>query len=251
MERRQMKRTTHVGLCRLCLANGSVLMDSHILPEFTYRPIYNAKGRAVAIDPKRRVQQYTVQQGPREYLLCAHCESAFSRLETYSAGVLRNIPATTGTSPGGRIAIPGVDYTRFKLFQLSMLWRASVATHAWFAAVKLADQHEETLRQMLFTETPGEPHEYGCVLGTIVRPNSLHTLTRSPFEFLMEGHPAIQFIVCGLFWLSPLFPDPLAFPGTNEFLTRAGDLKIVISSKSQEEILRGALEQMQEDGVVL
>lgn len=246
-----MKKATHLGLCKLCLIDGSVLKDSHILPEFTYRPIYNAKGRAVGIDPKRRVQQYTMQQGPREYLLCARCESALSRLETYAARVLSSLPATTGKPPGGRIVIPGVDYTRFKLFQLSMLWRASVATHSWFAAVKLADHREEALRQMLFTENPGEPHEYGCVLGTIARPNQLHTLTRSPFEFQMEGHPAIQFITCGLFWLFPSFPDPLTFPGVNEFLTRAGDLTLVLSSKSQEEILRGALEQMQEDGVVL
>jgi hypothetical protein len=46
---------------------------------------------------------------------------------------------------GNVVHISGLNYEQFKLFQLSVLWRAGVSSHQFFDKVKLG-QHAEELR---------------------------------------------------------------------------------------------------------
>jgi hypothetical protein len=50
--------------------------------------------------------------------------------------------------------INGLDYAMFKLFHLSVLWRAGVSTREEFRNVKLGS-HEDVIRQMLLRDDPG------------------------------------------------------------------------------------------------
>ena len=63
------------------------------------------------------------------------------------------------TIPGLVVEIHGLDYTLFKLFHLSILWRASVSNRDEFRNVKLGP-HEETIRKMLLADDPGAPQTY-------------------------------------------------------------------------------------------
>src|SRR6267154_734119 len=82
--------------------------------------------------------------GIKEYLLCAACEARFSRYENYfrdffygnsppplkklSVGMPFDLSAFIDLDPdilGAKLV--KVDYAQFKLFVLSLLWRASVA----------------------------------------------------------------------------------------------------------------------------
>ena len=45
--------------------------------------------------------------------------------------------------------ISNVDYTRFKLFLLSILWRGSITSNPLFVNVKLEKTKEEEIRLML------------------------------------------------------------------------------------------------------
>jgi hypothetical protein len=76
-----------LGVCKLCLERRP-LLNSHIIPEFQYRPLYDDLHRFTTIssDPERTTK--FAQKGIRERLLCGECEQRLSVWEGYSAGVI-------------------------------------------------------------------------------------------------------------------------------------------------------------------
>ena len=78
------------------------------------------------------------RKGLRERLLCDECEGRLSRYETYFAGVWYGESGLPAVIPEEATAVAksDLDSVLFKLFHLSILWRASVATINDFAGVK-------------------------------------------------------------------------------------------------------------------
>lgn len=148
-------------ICCLC-KTVSELCRSHVLPEFVYRPLYDEKHRfsvlTVGADNKRYAQR-----GLTEKLLCHACEQRLCRYEKYAAEVMNGRLGHRYEQRGRTLVIEGIDYARFKLFQMSVLWRASVSRQEFFKLVSLGTR-EEVLRQMLLTDDPGEPEEFGCLV---------------------------------------------------------------------------------------
>jgi hypothetical protein len=142
------------GICRLC-EEPAELRNSHIFSEFLYRPIYDEKHRAVALSPIPGSREDVLQKGLREYLLCGKCELRLSKLEKYAAEVLRGLPDLDSLSPGSVVNVQGIRYDEFKVFQMSLLWRASVAQQASFQHVSLGP-HEPKLRSMVLRGDPGQ-----------------------------------------------------------------------------------------------
>ena len=111
--------------CVLCRQEAP-LLKSHIVPEFLYRPHYDENHRALLFD-KRDAPYTMVQKGIRERLLCAECEARLQVFEDYLARFWfkqRPLPAVIASS---EVVLTGIDYAQFKLFLLSIVWRASVA----------------------------------------------------------------------------------------------------------------------------
>ena len=145
--------------CKLCLKPRK-LCRSHIIPEFCYRPLYE-KGRAVVVNPKDPSDWGYAQKGTRSYLLCQDCEGLLNdRYEKsfksywYDGDVLA--PFRTGETVQ---YFTGIDYSSFKLFHLSVLFRASVSDHPIYREVDLGP-HEDHIRQMLWDQDPGEEWQY-------------------------------------------------------------------------------------------
>jgi hypothetical protein len=59
--------------------------------------------------------------------------------------------------------VTGGQYSPFKLFLMTQLWRAGVASDAFWKNVRLGP-HEERLREMLLRAYPGQTYEYACVI---------------------------------------------------------------------------------------
>jgi len=57
----------------------------------------------------------------------------------------------------------GVDYKKFKLFLLSLLWRFSISSDNFYTSVSLG-KHEEIIRKMILDGNPGEKLDYPCML---------------------------------------------------------------------------------------
>ena len=196
------------GYCRLCLKE-SELRKSHVLSEFLYEPTYKR------LDPERprqglmlKVSSDTderpdhLQKGLRERLLCGRCEQYLNRIgEQYASKVLKKMDETEISAGERSTIVPGVEYYPFKLFLMTQLWRAGVASDPFWENVRLGP-HEERLREMLLLADPGQPHEYACMITRI--PASAGLLSRTvvqPCAKKIEGHPRYGFIARGYTWL--------------------------------------------------
>ena len=147
-------------ICRLC-QDENVLKNSHIIPEFFYKPIYDSRHRLHLRKSGKRVIGKPLQKGIRERLLCEDCEQQLSRNEKYVREVLFG-----GTEIGimrfqHKRVLSNLDYKKVRLFFLSLIWRMSVASeHSMWKNVNLGP-HEEPIRFMVHSENPGEPWKYG------------------------------------------------------------------------------------------
>jgi len=148
--------------CRLC-GQMKELCNSHIIPEFFYKPIYDRLHRLHMIPTSPDEKNSYKQKGIKEKLLCLDCEQFFCKFEKYvsqvfNGGVDIRISRTTT-----EIIIEDIDYHLFKMFHLSILWRMGVATDKSFSEVQLGP-YEAVIRNMLLKDTPGEPYECGCIM---------------------------------------------------------------------------------------
>ena len=130
--------------CALCLRDLQ-LQRSHVIPEFFYKQVYDSDPKrfyTVSSDAETRTR--TRQSGEWEWMLCRECENRLSRWETYVARLFGQ-QAPLLEPRGNKLVARGVDYATFKLFQLSVLWRAAVSTPPFFADVKLCEEDREHL----------------------------------------------------------------------------------------------------------
>ncbi|MGH7655204.1 MAG: hypothetical protein ACREN6_11130 [Gemmatimonadaceae bacterium] len=138
---------TSTTLCRLC-GEPAILRDSHIVPEFVYRPSYDATHTAVVLDLQAD-EKAKLQKGFRERMLCDACEGLFSKWEGYFARIW--FDRTKGIRPrliaaDELITVGGIDYAQFKLFHMSIVWRLGVSTRREFDTVRLGTR-EKALRR--------------------------------------------------------------------------------------------------------
>lgn len=186
--------------CALCLKDKK-LCRSHIIPEFMYSSLYDEKNHFHALSAVEGRNCWTAQQGVWEWLLCSDCETQFSKYETYVSSLMSGTSALDVKKDGRLIALEGIDYTRFKLFQLSILWRAGISTMEFFSNIKLGP-HGESLRLMLLSENPGEPQEYPVLLFPILHEDEpLTDLIVQPSAIRLEsGHNGYRFTFGGILW---------------------------------------------------
>src|SRR5262245_58719306 len=109
--------------CKLCL-NERVLRLSHITPEYTYKPMYDEKHRMIAFKADEPEGYHFEQKGLRSYILCDECEGFVNdNFEKPFLAAWQNT-RLQGFNPNIPNAYTTVDYATFKLFHLSVLWRA-------------------------------------------------------------------------------------------------------------------------------
>ena len=169
-----------------------------------------------------------------ENLLCGECEQKLSTLEDYAKRFFY------GNSKPLRLQLPLLeepvyfaDYQKMKLFQLSLLWRASEAKGAFFEAVKLSDVHRERLRVMLLHDEPGEEEEYFCAMSRFVASRqyldfmaqhgiSIETGCFAPVCHNHPGWSSFLFVMGGIAWLFCVSSIGVPEIMRNIFLTKEG-----------------------------
>ncbi len=188
--------------CRLC--NGEKpLKESHIIPRFFYRPMeWNGNNFRYQILGVHSIRVITGQGGIKERLLCEDCELKFSRFENYVSRTLYGGLELTFSKLTNRTwLISGLDYNKFKLFQLSILWRASVSSQEFFESVRLGEKHESEISKMLLDQNPGPPEKYLCILVAIIFDgNVIDDFILNPTYIRQDGHRVYRFIFGGFAW---------------------------------------------------
>jgi hypothetical protein len=195
------RRAEATDVCRLC-RQPSVLQNSHVIPEWGYGRLYDDKHRMIALRSGGRQPASAdyMQKGIRERLLCKRCETRLSRYEKYA----RDLLMTRGLvlPPPRRQVVNQADYTPFKLFQLSLLWRAHLSRHLLFAAVDLGATHAERLRTMLDSEDPGDAADYPCFLSVLYVAGEQRADVMLPAGHgRTEGQRTYRLIFAGFHWM--------------------------------------------------
>ena len=211
--------------CRLCLKDEK-LCRSHIFPEFMYKPVYD-QSRKICSFWTEDARTVPLQKGLREHLLCSPCETRLSALEKYAKSVLAS-PTPAGAEVGGAFTYSDVDYRRFKLFQMSLIWRAGVSTLPSFAEVRLGS-HEKRLRQYILSEDPRAAHEYGCAMFALLRNSNMpESLIVAPKSFRVQSITCYMFVAMGFFWWYPMRMKNIPAELTDLFLKENGTMIVPI-----------------------
>jgi len=234
-------------ICALC-RQDSELQDSHIIPEFVYKQIYDNKHRFHVLSTSDRLTRPFEQKGIREELLCEHCEQKFSVYERYARGVLLGGTEIAVRDRGEYLELRELSYKRFKLFQLSILWRAGVAKYPLFSRVKLGP-HEQTLRQMLNEDNPGRPDQYCCVVMGLRSKKQIQAgFIDQPTRLRIHGHIVYRFIFAGFMWV--YFVSIHAVPATlrHVVLNEKGEMKIWIGKFEDLNYLRTIVHDLHRKG---
>ncbi len=137
------------------------LCRSHIVPNLVYKPIKNEKRQLLSVGPH---DVKKIQTGIWEHLLCEKCEQVLNEHETKFKNIwMDTIPPdfthlrTKPLEDIIEVSVP--DYDSFKLFHLSVFWRAAVSSRHKTGDISLGP-HEEAIRQLIYDGNPVEPGVY-------------------------------------------------------------------------------------------
>jgi len=221
-----------MAVCALCRRLDS-LQNSHIIPEFFYKPLYDEahRFRWASLDPT--YQNKLEQKGLREKLLCKKCESAISKYETYVSRLFNGDKIIPSVRNKNAVFLSRIDYTKFKLFLLSVLWRAGVSRLTFFKQVALG-LHEEALREMLINGDPGPSAKYACIIdGVIYDDIPQFGLIIEPSFTRFEGHGCYRFLFGGFGWVFFVSSHSLPPEVTRRVLNEEGKMIIVLRDRSE------------------
>ena len=212
--------------CRRCL-NERELRESHIVPEFLHTPLYDAKHRVELVTHGAQ-RPRTLQKGLRERLLCGECEGVFNKYERYFSQYWYHSGRIPKVVPSGGILLRDLDYRLAKLFFISIIWRASVASRHEFRAAQLGP-HEDKFRGLLLAEDPGPPDVYPVCGGLLVEPSTQEIrdeLVFEPLRFRQHGLWCYRLVFAGASW-TVLIPRHKQVPGLREHcLNEEGELRL-------------------------
>lgn len=198
-------KKSKVGTCALCL-RWRDLCESHILTDSVYGPIYqkqiHEKHKIIAFDPGNPELKRYLQTGFKEYLLCKGCEGHLntSYENPFNEFWLKKRPLD-GRPDEEVPTLGGIDYASFKLFHLSILWRASVCVHEAFGEVDLGP-HNEIIRRMLLEKRAGPDWEYPIKCRAITQDSSIrYEVVVLPKRLQFERQTFYLFTFAGCEWL--------------------------------------------------
>ena len=235
--------------CRLCLKKAP-LCNSHVIPEFFYKQmnLYSGEGGEIhrfnilSTNPNKKPA--FKQKGIHEKLLCKQCEEKFSKWENYARRVLYGGECLEIIKDVPGVLSCKVDYEKFKLFQLSILWRVGISTYEGFSSVKLGN-HENVLREMLYNEAPGSAETYGFVnfhltKHTDITSNAIHCMGSD-----YNGIPCALIMLGGSFWIFFLSEISIDSRLSEYFLQENGYLRTLMDKAPNA--LNGYIESLVKD----
>ncbi len=193
------------GICALC-NNSRTLEKSHIIPNASFKKIKQSlNGKSIILnDDKYTWIQYS-QESWWEYLLCGKCEDKISTYEKYFFESIRGRNGIKKNEHSRGITYTGIDYHKFRLFLVSLLWRAAVAKNSFFSKVILVDKWLEELRNSLNNEKPPGKSKFGCRLYKLYDSTingfdikSLEQLVIAPISRIEKRVDCFMFIIEGI-----------------------------------------------------
>lgn len=240
-----------MSICRLCKKNKK-LINSHVLPEFLYKPLYDEDHEFNLIKLKGGKIAQKLNKGVYEKLLCEHCDNIIiGEYEDLAAKVLfgdRKKEIEIIKTNFGHL-IKGLNYKLFKLFQISLIWRISLTSRPEFKKINLGP-HQEKMRIMLLEGYPGEVYDYGVWMMYFPKSSKeLKDLIIAPQQLRkrIEGHRCYRAIFNGLIWIFFVSQHIDRFSHKEYFLSKSGELPVINSSQFGENFVQYLKQEYQKN----
>ena len=195
--------------CKLCTLDKR-LVKSHIIPDFMYFGLFDEKHFIAPLDLIEFKRKKFLPNGFYDStILCNECDNEIiGRLESYSRIVILGGKGNTENYPKIEkrinqlnhkyLHVVNIDYLKFKLFLLSIIWRASISKHKSFESVYLYE-HENIIGKMIYTNDPGKSFDYPVGLFLIEENKILPTkLIAKPIRTVSGENLSYSFLINGL-----------------------------------------------------
>lgn len=206
-----------IGKCKLCLQEKELLNKSHIIPNSFFKLYMNENKYLFhttnleirsGLGKPKKIYTGEFDAG----ILCAECDNnRIGKLEQYGLKVLhkgfsskkfsQEIKNFNNPKGFNYSVVQNVNYTKFKLFLLSILWRSSISSRPFFKDVSLGP-YEDILRKMLFEENPESNKDFPIL---IYMPHdkelNLNSLIGQPKRIKFENKSSYVFIIKGLIFI--------------------------------------------------
>jgi hypothetical protein len=204
-------------ICKLCHQDKKLLKHSHIIPDFAYKGIYDEKhqiyyGNFINPDKGKLIPSAPYDKN----ILCRECDGdIIGRLDHYASLALygnnpsyKKIKILKIKSPNGPdyLHIENIDYRFFKLFILSVLWRASVSKHPIFKNIDLG-KFEGEIGEMILKGDPKDFSKFKTCLILADKHEKLNTEMVSEPRKISSSSPFYIFFINRLFYLINLSDD--------------------------------------------
>lgn len=161
------KNNIQTMICKLCNKDKK-LIKAHIIPESFYISIKKSDKTLQIYSGKEGEYPKRSQIGLYDQnILCNECEKSFHRYDDYGIKVLiRSSLKREYIKDNNEIIgyiLHGIDYRKFKLFFMSILWRADISSKNEFKKVNLG-RHLKELEENIKTDNPGSIHNFSVLL---------------------------------------------------------------------------------------
>lgn len=196
------KKPKTIGTCPLCLAESKILAESHIISEFNYKVLYSERHQLRSFVGNGTVKdKKTMQMGIREYLLCRECEERLMVWEDHAAKKIGRGKIDPQKVPEQREIRISIDYTKFKLYGMSLIWRLAVSSHPNFNIGSLG-LVQEKLRAALYAGDPLSSSKFPFFIRAFIAPdrNFYDDWMSPPLRDTFNGKCAISMVIGGLFY---------------------------------------------------
>jgi hypothetical protein len=167
-------------------------------------------------------------KGLYERMMCDDCDNRIiSGYETYASKVFNGGIEIVVRDEPDRLVVSELDYAKFKLFQVSLLWRSVISTMDEFKAATVQADYSVRMRQMLLNHDPSEPHDYGCVLLIPEMHNEVRQVIMPPEPIRVSGHRCFRLIAGGFSWLYVVSRHAETFEQRDLFVSKSGTLTVL------------------------
>lgn len=230
--------------CKLCLQNKKLQKKSHIIPDFMYKELYDAGHNLYQLSTVDPTNTSSVPTGEYEAnILCNDCDRGIigNIYEDYGSKILYenkklNVQKVENKDDGmSWLIVKNIDYTKFKLFLISILWRSSITSRKFFDDVKLGP-HEEIMREMIIKRNPKEPYEYPCAIFGIRNDYPLAAeIIAQPRKIRKDGCSYYVFFIGGMLYALYISKHNVPRLVLDCAINKSNEMKILLAPKNKGE----------------
>ena len=160
--------------CNLCLKEVPLIKKSHIIPDFMYKGLFDEKHFIALVNLDNMEISSRKPDGIYEKkILCAKCDNEIiGAYESYASKILFGGNFSERQKPiykiaeeprGKRVHVENIDYKKFKLFLISMIWRGHLSDNVFFKQIKLG-KYAEIARKMILNGNPLDEDDFETMI---------------------------------------------------------------------------------------